>query len=189
MKHATKIAAALGIAIGASLAATVSEAHPYGAESGWGMGPGGGMAAGPGHMMGHRMGAGPGHGRGPGFGPGAAGNPGAFVEDRLAGLKSELKITPAQEGAWSAYVDQAKKQVDAMQKLHATMRDSAPASLPERFELRNQMHKQRDAQSEAMVQKVKELYAALTPEQKSLADQRLGGFGAGMGGGPGYRHR
>lgn len=189
MKHATKIAAALGIAIGAALAATVIEAHPYGAGPGWGMGPGGGMAAGPGHMMGYGMGAGPGNGRGPGFGPGAAGNPGAFVEDRLAGLKSELKITSTQEGAWDAYADQVKKQADAMQKLHATMRDSTAATLPERVELRNQMWKQREVQAEAIQQKVKDLYAALTPEQKSIADQRLGGFGAGMGGGPGYRYR
>lgn len=122
---------------------------------------------------------------GPGAGPGRAAG---FVEGRLAGLKSELAIIPAQESVWNAYADQAKKQADEMQKLHETMRGTNAGTLPERLELRNQMGKQREAQSEAMSQKLKDLYAALTPEQKSIADRRLGGFGAGMYG-PGFSRR
>jgi periplasmic protein CpxP/Spy len=154
----------------------------------YGMGPGAGM--GPGCMAsGACAGMGPGNGRGPGFGPGAAAGPGAFVEGRLAALKSELKITPAQEGTWNAYADQAKKQADAMQALHTQMREGTAATLPERLELRSKAWKQREAQAEATRQKVTDLYAALSAEQKSIADQRLAGFGAGMHGGPGYRAR
>ncbi len=69
------------------------------------------------------------------------------------------------------------------------MRESGQASLPERLELRNRAMKEHQAQAEVMTQKVKDLYATLTPEQKPIADQRLGGFGAGMRGGPAYRNR
>jgi periplasmic protein CpxP/Spy len=186
MKRATTIAAALGIALGTALAATASYAHP-GYGPGWGMG--GGPGSGHGQMMGYGRGMGYGPGPAWGGGPGAGGNPAAFVDSRLAGLKAELGITPAQEGAWNAYAEQAKQQADAMQKWRATMQGSAPATLPERLELRDQMHKQRQAQAETMTQKIKDLYAALTPEHKAIADQRLGGFGIAMRGGPGYRHR
>lgn len=183
MKRATRSAVGLGIALSTALAATALSAHPSGYGPGWGMG--GGMGWGPGHMMGYGPG-GPGYGMG---GRGPAGDPAAFIEHRLAGLKSELKITPAQESAWNAYAEQAKQQADSMRKWMTAMREAAPATLPERLELRNQIGKQRQAQSEAMTQKTKDLYAALTPEQKPVADQLLGGFGPGMRGGPAYRQR
>jgi hypothetical protein len=183
MKRATKLAAVLGLALGAALGTTTVQAHPDGSGPGWGMRGGMGMGymepgMGPGH------GRGPAFGRGPGYGPGGVGAPGAFLENRLAGLKSELGITPAQEGAWNAFAEESKNQAEAMAKLHETMRESAASTLPERLELRNQMWKQREARSEAMTKKTKELYATFTAEQKSIADRRMSGFGAGMGGGP-----
>ena len=198
MKRTTKIAAVLSLALGAAFGGTTVQAQPYGYGPGWmhgemggygmgrGMGPGMGPgacledAACPGMEPGY--GRGPGHGRGPGYGPGAYGTPGAFLENRLGGLKSELKITGAQEGAWNAYADEAKRQAEAMAKLRETMRQSTASTLPERLELRNQMSKAREARHEALATKTKDLYAALTPEQKSIADRRLGGFGFGMGG-------
>jgi hypothetical protein len=45
-------------------------------------------------------------------------------------------------------------------------------------------------QSEKTTAAFKQLYAALTPEQKALADQHPGmGVGMGFGGGPGGRFR
>jgi Spy/CpxP family protein refolding chaperone len=206
MKRTTKIATAIGLALGLGLGATALSAHPFGSGPGWGMGgPGWGMGGagwGPGHMMGYGygpgwgMGAGYGPGAcfqgvggGPGFGPGAAANPGEFFENRLAGLKSELKITSAQEGAWNAYAEEAKRQSESRRQWMTTMHGSGAASLPERIELRNQIWKQREAQSETMAQKLKDLYAVLTPEQKPIADQALGGWGPRGGFGPGYRYR
>ena len=195
MKRASKIAIGLGTALTLGLAAAAVNAHP----SGWGMG--GDAGWGPGHMMGYgdgpgaRHGMGPGFGMGfgagPGFGPGPQGygNSGAFVENRLAGLKSELKITPAQEPAWNAYVEQAKSQAESMRSSMIAMHERTPATLPERLELRDQIWKERQARSEAMGQKLKDLYAALTPEQKAILDQRTGGNGPGFRGGPGYRNR
>ena len=174
----------------------------YGPRMGMGMGNGQGagmgqgmcMGNGPGAGMGMGMGMGPmgqGHmgrgmmGRGPmghGMGPQGSGNPAAAAEWRLASLKSDLKITAAQESAWKAYADQSKQQAEAMQKLMSDMHGSAQATAPERLELRNQAMKKRQEQIEKGSAAFKDLYAVLSPEQKALADQRVGfGMMGGMG--------
>jgi Spy/CpxP family protein refolding chaperone len=120
------------------------------------------------------MGYGP---MGRGMGPQAYGNPAAAAEWRLSGLKSELKITAAQESAWKTFSDQAKQQAEAMQALMTSAQGSAQATAPERLELRNQIMKQRQEQMEKGTAAFKDLYAVLTPEQKALADQRMGMMG------------
>lgn len=163
MKRATKIAIGIGTALSLGLAAAVVNAHPHGYGPGWGMEQGG-------------MGYGP----GPGMGLRGHGNPAAMADARLAYLKSELKITAGQEPAWKAFADQSKQQAEAMQALRTTMQGSAQATAPERMEQRNQIMRKRQEQMEKSTAAFKDLYAALTPEQKTLADQRFGG-------GPGHR--
>ncbi len=184
MKRATKIALSAVTALTLGLATAVVSAHPYGDGPGWGMGqgPGYGPGYGPGAGMGRGMGPmgyGPmGHGpMGRGMGPQAYGNPAAAADWRLSGLKSELKITAAQESAWRAFADQAKQQAEAMQKLMSSTQGSAQATAPERMEQRNQMMKQRQEQMEKGTAAFKDLYAVLTPEQKALADQHFGMMG------------
>jgi Spy/CpxP family protein refolding chaperone len=178
MKRASKIAIGISTALSLGLATAVVNAHPEGYGPGSGMRPMGGMGYGP---MGRDM------------GPQAFGDPGAMVESRLSGLKSDLKITSAQETVWQAYAAKAKQQAEAMQAWRTTMQGSTQASAPERLALRTEMMKKRQEQMEAMTSALKDLYAALTPEQKAIADQRVGGFGpmAGPGfrGGPGGRFR
>jgi Spy/CpxP family protein refolding chaperone len=126
------------------------------------------------------MGYGP---MGQGMGPQGWGNPAAAADWRLSGLKSELKITAAQESAWKAFADQSKQQAEAMQALMSTVQGSAQATAPERLELRNQIMKKRQEQMEKGTAAFKELYAVLTPEQKALADQSIGmrgGWGRGF---------
>ena len=161
MKRNT-IIAVVAIALGAalSLASALATAHP----GGWGMG------------------GGPGYGMGPG-----RGDPAAAVEGRLAYMKTELKITKAQEGAWKKYSDEARKQAESMQATRTAMQGAATANTADRMELHNKLMKSRLEQSEKMTAAFKELYAALTPEQKALADQHPGG-GIGFGGGPGFGH-
>ncbi|MFH1044125.1 MAG: Spy/CpxP family protein refolding chaperone [Pseudomonadota bacterium] len=132
------------------------------------------MGPGMGPMGRWSMGYGP---MGPGMGPQAWGNPTAVAESRLAGLKSELKITAAQESAWKAYSDQAKQHAEAMQALMSSAQGSAQATAPERIELRNQVMKKRQEEMEKTTTAFKDLYAVLTPEQKTLADQRVGMMG------------
>ncbi len=194
MKRTSKIALGIGTALSLALASAAVNAHPFG--NGPGMGPMGGMGYGPGPGMGGMGGMMGGMGYGPmgrGMGPQGLGDPAAMAEGRLASLKSELKITPAQETAWQAYAGKAKQQAEAMQALRTTMQGSTQASAPERLALRTETMKKRGEQMEGMTSAVKDLYAALTPEQKTIADQRMGGFGpmAGPGfrGGPGGRFR
>jgi hypothetical protein len=185
MKRATKLAIGAVTALTLGLAAAVVNAHPYGNGPGWGMGqgygpgygPGGGMGPGMGHMGRGGMGYGP---MGQGMGPQGWGNPAAAAEWRLSGLKSELKITAAQEAAWKVFADQTKQQAEAMQALMTTVQGSAQAIAPERLELRNQVMKKRQEQMEKGTAAFKDLYAVLSPEQKAIADQRIG-FGM-MGG-------
>ena len=56
-------------------------------------------------------------------------------------------------------------------------------SAPERLAQQTEFMKQRQGEMETNVKALKELYAALTPEQKAIADQRFGGFGPGYGAG------
>lgn len=190
MKRVTKLTIGAVTALALGLATAAADAHPYGYGPGPGMGqgqgygpgygPGAGMGRGmgpgngPGPMMGGGMGYGP---MGRGMGPQASANPAAAAEWRLSSLKSELKITAAQESAWKTFSDQAKQQADAMQKLMASVQGSAQATAPERLELRNQVMKQRDEQMAKGTNAFKELYAVLSPEQKALADQRMGMMG------------
>jgi hypothetical protein len=180
MKRVTKIAIGAVTALTLGLATVVVSAHPYGygPGSGMGQGPGDGLGAGMGQGMGP-MGRGPmGHGpMGHGMGPQSLGSPAAAAEWRLSDLKSKLKITAAQESAWKTFADQSKQQAEAMQALMASAQGSAQATAPERLELRNQLMKKRQEQMEKGTAAFKDLYAVLTPEQKALADQRVGVMG------------
>ena len=151
-----------------------------GCGPGTGYGRDQGYVPGPGHGHGAM---GPGHGRGgPGMqagGRGAGFSPAARVEGRLAMLKSELNITANQESVWQAFTNQAKAQAATMQAHRATV--TANQTAPERLAQRASFAKQRAANLETISGAVKDLYEALTPEQKAVADQRLA-FGGGMGG-------
>jgi hypothetical protein len=100
---------------------------------------------------------------------------GAIAERRLANLKAELQITDAQADVWKAYADAIKARVDAMQGMRTGMMDAMQkGGAIERMEIRI---KGMEAMVEAMktVKPATEnLYAALTPEQKKVADRLIG---------------
>lgn len=123
-------------------------------------------------------------------GHGHSRDPVASADQRLARLKADLKITSAQEPAWNAYAEQIKQHAGEMQALHGTMHDGTSGntrpSAPERAERQAQFAKKQQEHLERLAVLTKDLYAVLTPEQKTLADQRLGGgrrFAMGHGGG------
>ena len=118
------------------------------------------------------------------------GEPGAMAEQHLAQFKAQLKITTAQEPAWSAFATKAAEQAKVMQARHAQQGQAADAktAAPDRLDKHIDQMKLRVAGMEAMSASVKDLYAALTPEQRSIADQQLGRMGQrGMGHGHGMR--
>ncbi len=175
MKRTSKLLAAAA-AVGALTFAGLGLAHAVG------------MGYGPGHGMGWGMGGA--MGMGPGGGWMTSAEAGTFVGARLAALKSELKITPDQEQAWNAFAAQTQQQAEAMQalrqKMHAQMAsDQAAPGSDEFFALRKAMLELQQSGAQAHAAKVKDLVAVLTPEQKTLADQRLGGWGAASGRGRG----
>jgi len=115
----------------------------------------------------------------------------SIVGSRLAGVKSELKITSDQEGAWSAFAKQMQQQVESMQALREQMQEkmhgATPGTPAEFAALRDAMFKLRQANAEEHAKVVKDLYAALTPEQRAIADRALYGPAFGGGYGRGYR--
>jgi hypothetical protein len=117
-------------------------------------------------------------GRGAGFA-----NPGAMADARLAAMKTGLGITEAQESAWQTFAAQVKQRAEGMQARMNAMRATA-GTAPERLAKRNEIMKQHQTEMEKTSAAFTELYAALTPEQKAIADR---GFGPGPMAAPGFR--
>ena len=176
MKTSTKIiaAAAATLSLGAAGLVFANQSQPGagGCEhQGRGMGMGMGMEGGHGGMRGGMGGA----------------DMAARATARLAELKTELKITAAQEPAWQQYEAVVRQQADAMQALRNGMRTrmqdpKARAEIDPQAQ-REAMLQMRQSNQAARDTARQALYAVLTPEQKALADQRLSvGHGTGMRG-------
>jgi len=140
-------------------------------------------------MMG---GAGPGAGRGPGFGRGMN-DPATY----LAGLKTELAITPAQEKPWGEYAETVQGMAMQMQAMHASVFEKMQtATWQERQDMMNGMFASRDEAHRIVHEAAEKLLPELTPEQRTKAATSLPGLigpaagmgpgmGRGMGGGMG----
>ena len=100
-------------------------------------------------------------------------DPVAKVEKRLASFKEELKITSDQEQVWATYAEKTKSNVkDIRDRMDEAMHDK-PQTAPERFDRHIELMKQRLASFEKMDDALKQLYMALTPEQKAIADRHF----------------
>jgi Spy/CpxP family protein refolding chaperone len=86
-------------------------------------------------------------------------------------MHDTLKITPAQEGAWQAYLSALKSNMPQ----HGQSFKNLPA--PERMEKRIEMAKAHLARMESNLTATKTFYATLTPEQQKLFDEKAGHFG------------
>jgi periplasmic protein CpxP/Spy len=100
------------------------------------------------------------------------GDPIAFAQQRLAKLKSKLAITPEQEPQWSAFSSTVLQQ---MQQFEAARQGGkGPVqTAPERIDRQVAWMKQRAAAFETVGEAAKTLYAALSPEQQQIADEKL----------------
>lgn len=160
MKAATKIIA-VAAALTSLAVAGVALAHP-----------GQGMGA---DMMGHGMGTGMGMGHGMAshnHGPQMAGS----AATHLGELKAQLKITTAQEPAWTKFEAFVRQQADAgaamRAQIQAQMHD--PKAAPsDHASQREAMGKWRESHQVARDAARKELFAVLTPEQKAIAEQHM----------------
>jgi hypothetical protein len=167
MKRVQQIIVGTTAAMALAAAAT---AAPYWAGAGCdGSGPG--YGAGRMGMM-HGMGPGPGGGMGGAFWRGS--------EQGLAQLKAQLAINAEQEGAWQSFAGKAAEQASQMQALHAQRWQATPAdaSAPAQMSLHIGLMTQRLASMQALNTALTELYAVLTPEQRTTADAYFGQRGS-----------
>src|SRR5262249_2198600 len=134
-------------------------------------GPGGGMMGGDMPRMMAMM-----HGGGM-----MGGMPFAHVEGRLAFLKTELKITSAQEAAWAGFADAGRSvaksaQGAISQMMPGMMMPGAPSpDAPERLARYEKMLTLRLEAVRTVRAAFDPLYAALGDEQKRTADELLSG--------------
>ena len=107
-------------------------------------------------------------------------------------LKAALKLSPAQEGAWTAYT--AAMQPPAQRPARMDRAEMAQLTTPQRIERMQAVQAERQQFMNQRLDAVKAFYAQLTPEQQKVYDQqslrRGDGYGHGprMHGGPGM-HR
>jgi LTXXQ motif family protein len=166
--------------------ATQPDQQSGGAMSGHGSmtGPGGMMGAGGKSMMEAGGGMMGGYGFSGGMGwqrmmMGAGGGMGMMsavaghVEGRLAFLKTELKITDAQQPLWDKFADVLRDNAKTMaQVMEGRMSGgSRSATLPERLAMREKFLSARLDALHNLKAAVDPLYAALSPEQKKTADE------------------
>jgi len=101
------------------------------------------------------------------------------VDQRIAQLRRDLKITQSQESDWRAVADAMKANADDMHKLVEQTRSEAPKAQRTAVEDLETYRKFAQAHADGL-QKLTEaftaLYNAMTPEQKANADQVFRNF-------------
>jgi periplasmic protein CpxP/Spy len=101
--------------------------------------------------------------------------PGQFVEGRIAFLKAQLRITPAQEAQWQQVEAAMRENAKALDQTTATARPSrSNMDAVQRLELREQFAKVRVDNDARLLAAFKPLYASLSPEQQQMANQLVG---------------
>ena len=110
----------------------------------------------------------------------------SHIEDRLASVRAELKITAAQEPLWTTYANAVRDNAQTMASRCASMmgQGTSALSLPDRLDLHEQvMTAQLDA-LRTTNKALKPLYASFDDAQKRTADKLFWGPMGMMGGGP-----
>jgi hypothetical protein len=98
-------------------------------------------------------------------------DPVAFAQQRLTRLKSKLAITAEQELPWSAFSNTVLQQMEQFKARHQGR--SSAETAPERIDRQVALMKERAAAFETVGQAAKTLYAALSPQQQQIADEKL----------------
>lgn len=105
---------------------------------------------------------------------------------RLADLKGQLKLTAAQEPAWTTFTASMQPGERPARLDH---KDMEKLTTPERIDRMRAMHAQHAAEADRRGEATKTFYAALTPEQQKTFDAKAhrGPRMDGMKGGEGHR--
>jgi hypothetical protein len=121
--------------------------------------------------------------RGMGMGPGMMGGalgPGAMrhferIDAHLAYVRAVLRITDAQTPQWNAFADAARAAADRLRQAYAQAMQAAgqPATAPARLERRTALLSAQLEATRAIAAPAGPLYAALSDEQRRIADELL----------------
>lgn len=113
----------------------------------------------------------------------------AWMAKRNAELKAKLKITPQQEGAWTAYTAALQPPAHGPRPTAEQRAEFDKLTTPQRIDKMRAMRSERMAQMSAAMDKrdeaTKTFYAALSPEQQKIFDAehlKRGHRGEGRGG-------
>lgn len=101
---------------------------------------------------------------------------------RMSQLKADLKLTPAQEGAWSTYADAMQPRAQGPRVNRGEM---ASLTTPQRIERMQTLQAERQQRMTQRLDAVKAFYAHLNPDQQKVYDQQSMHFGQGEGKGHG----
>jgi periplasmic protein CpxP/Spy len=113
----------------------------------------------------------------------------AHMAKRQAEMKARLKITPAQEGAWTAFIAAMQPAANMMGARPGPEQRAEMDKLttPQRIDKMRDMRTQRMAQMDKRMDAAKAFYATLSPEQQKVFDaehaMRAGRHGGGHDGG------
>jgi LTXXQ motif family protein len=98
----------------------------------------------------------------------------AHASDRIASLKTRLKITEAQTPAWNKFADAllaaAKSAEESIETMHMQTLHTVASGLPEKLEFHAKMAGARAASLNAIKAALDPLYASFSDEQKKIAD-------------------
>ena len=98
---------------------------------------------------------------------------GVLADSRLAHLETELNITDAQADVWKVYAEAVKARVTVMQGMRTSMMDAMDkGGAIDRIDARIKSMEAMVESMKAVKPATEMLYAALTPEQKKVADLR-----------------
>ena len=102
-----------------------------------------------------------------------------LVDGRIAFLKTELKITPAQEAQWEQVAAAMRQNATAFDQAVATAKQHRgnPMNAIERMEARGQFAKLRADNNARLLAAFKPLYAGLSPEQQQVANALMTSHG------------
>ena len=97
--------------------------------------------------------------------------PGQLVDGRIAFLKAELKITPAQETQWQQVATAMRENANALDQAISTARGQ-PGTMDavQRLTLREQFAKVRAENDARLLTAFKPLYTSLSSEQQQIAN-------------------
>ena len=103
--------------------------------------------------------------------------PGQLIDGRIAFLKAELKITPAQESQWQNVAGAMRDNAKSLDQAIMTARQNrGNMDAVQRLETREQFAKLRADNDGRLLAAFKPLYASLSPEQQHMANELVGAY-------------